>query len=125
MRIDRIDHLVLTVADLGRTIAFYSEVLGMEVVVFEGDRHALRFGGSRINLHQAGHEFEPKAAHPGPGTVDICLITRTPIDEVVAALGEHDVPIIEGPVDRTGAQGRIRSVYFRDPDDNLLEISNY
>lgn len=125
MEIDRVDHLVLTVASVDRTIAFYTAVLGMRAESFEEGRWALHFGAQKFNLHEAGHEFEPKAAHPVPGSVDICLITRTPIDEVVATLREHDVPIIEGPVDRTGAKGRIRSVYFRDPDDNLLEISNY
>ena len=125
MDIDRLDHLVLTVASIDRTVAFYTGVLGMRAETFGEGRWALHFGAQKFNLHEAGHEFEPKAAHPGPGTVDICLITRTPIDEVVSTLHEHDVPIIEGPVDRTGVQGRIRSVYFRDPDDNLLEISNY
>jgi catechol 2,3-dioxygenase-like lactoylglutathione lyase family enzyme len=125
MEIESIDHLVLTVASIDRTIAFYTGVLGMRAEGFGAGRWALHFGGQKFNLHEAGHEFEPKAAHPAPGAVDICLITRTPIDEVVATLREHDVPIIEGPVDRTGARGRIRSVYFRDPDDNLLEISNY
>jgi catechol 2,3-dioxygenase-like lactoylglutathione lyase family enzyme len=125
MEIDRIDHLVLTVASIDRTIAFYTGVLGMRAETFEAGRWALHFGAQKFNLHEAGHEFEPKAAHPVPGAVDLCLITRTPIDEVVAILREHDVPIIEGPGDQTGAQGPIRSVYFHDPDDNLLEISNY
>ena len=125
MQITGIDHLVLTVASIDRTIAFYTGVLGMRAESFEDGRWALHFGAQKFNLHEAGHEFEPNAAYPAPGTVDICLITRTPIDEVVATLREHDVPIIEGPGDRTGAQGRIRSVYFRDSDDNLLEVSNY
>jgi catechol 2,3-dioxygenase-like lactoylglutathione lyase family enzyme len=125
MEIERIDHLVLTVASIERTVAFYTGVLGMRAETFGGDRWALHFGAQKFNLHEAGHEFEPKAAHPMPGAVDICLITRTPIDEVVATLGEHGVSIIEGPIDRTGAQGPIRSVYLHDPDDNLIEISTY
>ena len=125
MRIDRLDHLVLTVADLTRTIDFYAGVLGMEEVTFEDGRKALAFGVSKINLHEAGHEFEPKARQAVPGSADLCFITEDPLDEVIPTLGEHGVPILEGPVDRTGAVGTIRSVYVRDPDGNLVEISNY
>jgi catechol 2,3-dioxygenase-like lactoylglutathione lyase family enzyme len=125
MRIDRLDHLVLTVADLTRTIDFYASVLGMEEVTFEDGRKALAFGRSKINLHEAGHEFEPKARQAVPGSADLCFITEDPLDEVIATLREHGVAILEGPVDRTGAVGTIRSVYVRDPDGNLVEISNY
>ncbi|MFB9830668.1 VOC family protein [Actinoallomurus acaciae] len=125
MRIDRLDHLVLTVADMEATVGFYVRVLGMEEVTFGEGRRALAFGRSKINLHPAGREYEPKAARPTPGSADLCLITDTPIDRVVAELAEHGVPIEEGPVARTGATGPILSVYLRDPDDNLIEISTY
>ena len=123
--IDRIDHLVLTVGDLGTTSAFYARVLGMEPVTFTGGRRALVFGGQKINLHQAGREFEPKARNPTPGSADLCLITRTPLDKVVAHLKACAVAVEEGPVPRTGATGAINSVYFRDPDGNLIEVANY
>ena len=125
MRIDRLDHLVLTVADIDATVAFYEQVLGMRAVTFGDGRRALAFGTSKINLHQAGHEFEPKAARPTPGSADICLIAADPLDQVCADLAAHGVTIEEGPVARTGATGPIRSVYVRDPDNNLIEISNY
>lgn len=125
MRIDRLDHLVLTVADIDATVAFYRDVLGMEPVVFGGGRTALNFGRSKINLHQVGKEFEPKAAHPVAGSADLCLIAEDALDDVVTELRVHDVAIEEGPVERTGALGRMRSVYLRDPDQNLIEISNY
>ncbi|MEV6238583.1 VOC family protein [Lentzea sp. NPDC051838] len=124
MRIDRLDHLVLTVADLAGTIDFYS-VLGMEEVTFGDGRKALVFGQSKINLHEAGHEFEPKARQAVPGSADLCFITEDPLDEVIATLENHGIAILEGPVDRTGALGTIHSVYVRDPDGNLVEISNY
>jgi catechol 2,3-dioxygenase-like lactoylglutathione lyase family enzyme len=125
VNIDRIDHVVMTVRNLGATCAFYSRVLAMEVVTFAGDRKALAFGRQKINLHQAGREFEPRANAAAPGTIDICLITTTPLAEVIEHLKACGVPIIEGPVLKTGATGPIRSVYFRDPDDNLIEVSNY
>jgi catechol 2,3-dioxygenase-like lactoylglutathione lyase family enzyme len=127
MEITGIDHLVLTVASVERTVGFYTEVLGLRAESFgsEPARWALHFGAQKFNLHEVGHDFEPKAARPTAGSVDICLVTRTPLDEVVAELGAHGVPIVEGPVSRTGAQGAIRSVYIRDPDDNLVEIANY
>jgi catechol 2,3-dioxygenase-like lactoylglutathione lyase family enzyme len=121
MRIDRLDHLVLTVADLDSTIAFYRDVLGMEPITFGEGRTALTFGRSKINLHQAGKEFEPKAANPVAGSADICLIAEDPLDDVIRDLDRRGVTIEEGPVDRTGALGLIRSVYFRDPDQNLIE----
>jgi len=125
VRIDRFDHLVLTVADIDATVTFYEQVLGMRPVTFGDGRRALTFGTSKINLHQAGHEFEPKAARPTPGSADVCLIAAAPLDQVCADLAAHGVTIEEGPVARTGATGPIRSVYLRDPDGNLIEISNY
>ena len=125
VRIDRLDHLVLTVADIDATVEFYTRVLGMKAVTFGAGRTALAFGRSKINLHQAGHEFEPKAHRPTPGSADLCLIAAGPLEQVIADLTAHGVPIEEGPVERTGATGPIRSVYFRDPDLNLIEVSTY
>jgi len=125
MRIDRIDHLVLTVRSIESSCAFYSRVLGMDVVTFGTGRKALSFGTQKINLHQAGLEFEPKARHPTPGSADICLISAIPLSKVIAHLTRCEVPILEGPVNRTGAAGPIQSVYFRDPDQNLIEVSAY
>lgn len=124
MQVDHLDHLVLTVADIDKTIAFYVAVLGMEAVTFAG-RKALRFGTQKINLHQVGHEFQPKAAHPTAGSGDLCFITKVPIAKVVQHLNEAHCPIDTGRVERSGATGRIQSVYVRDPDGNLVEISNY
>jgi catechol 2,3-dioxygenase-like lactoylglutathione lyase family enzyme len=125
MHIDRLDHLVLTVADIGKTCHFYTRVLGMKVVTFGANRKALSYGSQKINLHLRGKEFEPKAASPTPGSADLCFIATTAIDEVIAHLRQCDVIILEGPVKRTGASGPIMSVYFRDPDGNLIEVSNY
>jgi len=125
VHIDRIDHVVLTVADVERTIAFYVDVLGMTEVSFGSGRKALTFGSSKLNLHQRGREFEPKAAKPTPGSADLCLIADEPLETVVADLAAHGVAIEEGPVSRTGARGPITSVYIRDPDRNLIELSNY
>ncbi|HXW20649.1 MAG TPA: VOC family protein [Roseiarcus sp.] len=122
--LSRLDHLVLTVRDLSRTCAFYSEVLGMTVEIFEPGRTALRFGSQKINLHEAGREFEPRAAHATPGSADLCFIARTPLDEVEAHLERRGVAIELGPVERIGAIGPMRSLYIRDPDENLIEISN-
>lgn len=124
MQIDHLDHLVLTVADIEATVDFYTRVLGMQEVSFGEGRKALVFGQQKINLHQAGREFEPKAERPTPGSADLCFIVATPLDEVVAHLERLGVAIIEGPVQRTGATGPIRSVYVRDPDFNLIELSN-
>jgi len=124
MQIDHIDHVVLTVHDIEASCAFYQRALGMKVLSFEGGRKALAFGAQKFNLHQAGKEFEPKADRPTPGSADFCLITSTPIAEVVAHLKSCNVRILEGPVQRTGATGPILSVYFRDPDLNLIEVSN-
>ncbi|NWW48539.1 GLOD5 protein, partial [Pedionomus torquatus] len=123
--IQRLDHLVLTVKSIEDTAAFYSKVLGMEVVTFKGNRKALRFGNQKFNLHEAGKEFEPKARHPVPGSADICLITRVPLDQLLDHLKACGVIIEEGPVARTGAVGPITSIYFRDPDENLIEVSQY
>ena len=120
-----LDHLVLTVADLDRTADFYQRVLGMRAVTFGGGRRALEFGPSKINLHQAGQEITPHAAHPVPGSADLCLVTTTPPDEIIAHFRAQGVPVEEGPVPRTGARGPITSVYFRDPDGNLVEIASY
>lgn len=125
MKIERIDHIVLTVKDLEETCQFYSRVLGMEVVTFGEDRRALAFGRQKFNLHQHGKEFEPKAKTPIPGAIDLCLITETPIEDVVAHLQSVGVAIEQGPIQKTGATGPILSVYFRDPDGNLIEVSRY
>ncbi|WP_313290487.1 VOC family protein [Stutzerimonas nitrititolerans] len=124
MQISHLDHLVLTVADLDVTTDFYSRVLGMQAVTFGEGRKALAFGGQKINLHQAGREFEPKAERPMPGSADLCFIVATPLEKVIAHLERQGVAILEGPVRRTGATGPIRSVYLRDPDLNLIELSN-
>ncbi len=125
MKLDRLDHLVLTVRNVETTCAFYSNALGMEVVTFENGRKALSFGSQKINLHEAGKEFEPKAYRPTPGSADLCFTTTTPIDQVVKQLELSKVRILEGPIRRTGALGQMMSVYFRDPDLNLIEVSNY
>jgi len=124
LRIDRLDHLVLTVADIDATCAFYGRVLGMRVVTFANGRKALAFGTQKINLHAHGREFEPKADRPTPGSADLCFVTSVPLAEVMAHLAAQGVPIIEGPVERTGATGPLLSIYFRDPDRNLIEIAN-
>ena len=123
--IDRIDHVVLTCFDVERTLDFYSQVLGMQPVTFAGGRRGLAFGRQKFNLHQAGREFEPKALKPAPGAIDLCLVTETPLEQVATHLQEKGVAIIDGPVEKTGATGPILSVYFRDPDGNLIEVSNY
>ena len=123
--IDRIDHLVLTVFDIERTLDFYSRVLGMQPVTFAGGRRGLAFGRQKLNLHQSGREFEPKALRPAPGAIDLCFITEQPLEDVMTQLKAHGVVIIEGPVDKTGELGPMKSVYFRDPDGNLLEVSRY
>ncbi len=124
MELDAIDHVVLTVRDIPTSMTFYTHVLGMREVIFGDDRRALAFGRCKLNLHQAGREFEPKAAYPTLGAVDLCLLAHTPIAEIVRHLAAHGVAIEEGPVERTGAQGPILSVYVRDPDGNLIELSN-
>ena len=125
MKIDRLDHLVLTVRDIDATVDFYQRVLGMEPVSFGAGRRALSFGRQKINLHPAAAPLKPHAAQPGPGPADLCLIAVTPLAEVIAELAARGIAIEEGPVPRTGATGPIHSVYFRDPDGNLIEVSNY
>ena len=122
--LEHLDHLVLTVANIDATVDFYTEILGMELVTSEG-RKALTFGVQKINLHQRGHEFNPKAAHPTPGSGDLCFITSAPLADVMEYLTEQRVHVEEGPVERTGTLGKISSIYLRDPDRNLIEISNY
>lgn len=121
--IDHLDHLVLTCVDPQASIRFYTEVLGMQLETFGAGRIAFRFGNQKINLHIRGQEFEPKAHLPVPGALDLCFIASVPLDEVIVHLQTQQWPIIEGPVMRTGATSKIRSVYVRDPDLNLIEIS--
>jgi len=125
MEIIKLDHLVLTVKNVDETCAFYEKTMGMRVVTFGPGRKALAFGSQKINLHQKGNEFEPKAQNPTPGSADLCFITSTPLKEVLSHLQSCGVDIINGPARRTGATGPIISVYFRDPDMNLIELSNY
>lgn len=125
MNISRLDHLVLTVKSIDKTCDFYSRVLGMKVITFGEGRKALLFGQQKINLHEVGKLFEPKAKNPMPGTADLCFITDVQLSDVIDHLGICGVAIEEGPVKRTGAVAPITSVYIRDPDDNLIEISNY
>ncbi|XP_061899771.1 glyoxalase domain-containing protein 5 [Entelurus aequoreus] len=125
VEVSHVDHLVLTVKSVSETIDFYTSTLGMEVVTFKGNRKALGFGKQKFNLHQLGQEFEPKAKNPMPGSADLCLVTKTPLTTVAAHLKVCGVQIEEGPVERTGAVGTITSLYFRDPDKNLIEVSNY
>lgn len=124
MQISSLDHLVLTVRDMDKTIQFYTEVLGMALVIFGNNRKALAFGAQKINLHQWRQEHEPKAHQPTPGSADLCFLTQTPIAEVMSNLKAKHIELVEGPVQRTGASGPIMSVYVRDPDLNLIEVSN-
>lgn len=125
MDIDRLDHLVLTVRDVEATCAFYARVLQMHPVTFAGGRRALRFGNQKLNLHPAAAPLAPHAARPMPGSADLCFVTSTSVAAVMADLHRLDVAIEEGPVQRTGATGPITSVYFRDPDGNLIEVAAY
>lgn len=125
INVNRIDHIVLTVKDIPITVDFYTKVMGMEKIVFGDNRVALVFCQQKINLHQAGHEFEPKAGKVQCGSADLCFIIDTPIPKALEVLQALDINIIEGPINRTGANGPIISLYFRDPDENLIEISNY
>lgn len=128
MKLSGLDHLVLTVADIAVTIGFYQDVLGMDAERFTpvdgSERWALKFGRQKINLHQVGVEFEPKAARAATGSADLCFLTEEAIADWQAHLAVQGVAVIEGPVQRTGANGAIVSIYLRDPDENLLEISN-
>ena len=125
MKISRIDHIVMTVNSIDVTCEFYSRTLGMDVITFGNGRKALSFGVQKLNLHEVGKEFEPKAHRPTPGSIDLCLITETPIDKVLDHLASVNVKVQAGPIKRTGATGDIISLYFRDPDQNLIEVSNY
>ena len=124
MRIRSLDHVVLTVADVDRTAEWYGRVLGMDAVTFGTGRRALAFGSQKLNLHQAGREFEPKAARPTPGSADLCFITDVPLDDAIAELQRAGVAVELGPVPKIGARRPLRSVYVRDPDGNLIEIAN-
>lgn len=128
--INHLDHLVLTTGDEHACIDFYTRVLGMTLETFTSgvppvERKAFRFGNQKINLHVKGKEFEPKAQFPTPGSADLCFIADRPLAQVIEALQQQAWPILEGPVARTGATGAIRSVYLRDPDNNLIEVSEY
>ena len=125
MKISHLDHLVLTVADIKTTCQFYQSALNFEIISFGDNRKALQFGSQKINLHQVGKEFEPKAFHPTAGSADLCFIADTLLHEVIAHLQAQHIKIIKGPIEKTGAMGKILSIYFRDPDQNLIEISNY
>jgi len=124
MNIHNLDHLVLTVRNIGKTCIFYGDVLGMEIRTTRQNRKAIHFGSSKINIHQQGAEFRPHALTPTPGSADLCFLTKTPIDTIITRLQQHQVELIEGPVQRTGAAGELLSIYFRDPDGNLLEVAN-
>ena len=125
MIIEAIDHIVLTVKDINATCEFYAQALGMRVTTFSDDRKSLSFGVQKINLHQYGQEFEPKAKKPTPGSADLCFVTGVPLSEVIEHPRVNGVEILEGPVQRTGAVGPIKSVYLRHPVGNLVEVSNY
>ena len=123
--IERLDHVVLTVTNIEASLQFYTEVLGMKEITFGNDRKALAFGDQKINLHEYKREFEPKAARPTPGSADWCFLTNLDLDSLQTHLIAHGIAIEEGPVTRTGALGPICSIYIRDPDMNLLELSTY
>ncbi|AZA49932.1 VOC family protein [Chryseobacterium carnipullorum] len=125
MEIENIDHIVLTVASIDQTVEFYTSILGFQAITFGEGRKALTFGNQKINLHQKGHEFEPKAENPTCGSADLCFIAKTDIQKVMEELKQKNIEIIEGIVERTGALGKMKSLYFRDPDMNLIEVSNY
>lgn len=124
MKIRCLDHLVLTVKDIAKTCEFYEKVLGFKIITFNETRKAMIFGSQKINLHQLGHEFNPKANSPTPGSADLCFIAETSLEDVTQHMSRLGVNLCEGPVIRTGAVSRLRSVYLRDPDGNLIEISN-
>lgn len=125
IKISHLDHLVLTVSDIDKTVDFYTKVLGMKKEIFKGSRVALKFGNQKINLHKLGAEFEPKAFNVKDGSADLCFIINTPLNEAKNYIESMGIKIEEGIVSRTGARGEIESVYLRDPDKNLIELSNY
>lgn len=125
INIKNLDHLVLTVKDIDKTVEFYTKILGMKKEIFRGNRVALKFGNQKINLHKLGNEFEPKAFNVKEGSADLCFIVETSLEEVKKVLEKKDIFIEEGIVQRTGAMGNINSLYIRDPDNNLIELSNY
>ena len=125
MIVDYIDHIVLTVENIDKTVEFYTNILGMNVAEFNQGRKALTFGNQKINLHQKDREFEPKAHIPTCGSMDLCLITSTDINQIKRELKDKGIEITQGIVERTGAIGNIKSIYIRDPDRNLIELSNY
>ncbi|MGW8161118.1 MAG: VOC family protein [Desulfobulbales bacterium] len=122
---EQLDHLVLTVNDIEATCRFYADILGMKVIEYAGGRKALLFGRQKLNLHEAGREYAPHAQSPTPGSADFCFLTSLPMEKVLDHMAKRQVRVIEGPVRRTGATGPILSVYFRDPDGNLIEIANH
>lgn len=124
-QIKSLDHLVLTVKDIAKTVEFYTTVLGMQKEIFKQNRVALKFGSQKINLHQLGAEFEPKAYNVKEGSADLCFIAQTSVTDFKAYIESLGVKVIEGPIKRTGAMGEIDSIYVRDPDGNLIEIANY
>jgi catechol 2,3-dioxygenase-like lactoylglutathione lyase family enzyme len=124
MKVTKLDHIVLTVRDIEETKVFYKAVLGMEPIVFGEERVALRFGNQKINLHEVGKEFDPKAQHPMPGSADLCFVTPVGIEEAMRHVQGCGVEVIEGPVSRTGANGSLLSFYLRDPSGNLIEVAN-
>ena len=124
MRVISIDHVVLTVKDIGKTVSFYTEVLGMTARTFAGGRKALHFGSQKLNLHPADRVLDSNVKHATPGSADICFLVDQPVEEWMQHLARHAVPVILGPVHRTGAGGQLRSIYIYDPDQNLFELSN-
>ena len=124
-QIKSLDHLVLTVKDIAKTVEFYTTILGMQKEIFNQNRVALKFGSQKINLHQLGTEFEPKAYNVKEGSADLCFITQTSVTDFKTHIESLGVKVIEGPIKRTGAVGEINSIYVRDPDGNLIEIANY
>lgn len=125
MKIDGFDHVVFTVKDIDASCEFYAKVLGMEIVTFGENRKALSFGSQKINLQRLGRESALKADKPTPGSADICFVTSVSLSDVMAHLNSCGVDLIAGPVERNGARGPMMSLYFRDPDKNLIEVSNY
>ena len=125
MNITGIDHVVMTVSDIAETIRFYESVLGMVAETYRDGRVSLKFGRQKINLHQQGREFDPKATRPVPGSADLCFLTDTAVEDAVRHVKSKGVRIIEGPVPRAGAAGPMMSFYFRDPDGNLIEVANF